>query len=685
MLIGSLKEGLLAHVHTIKAGFTSTVLTCNQLIHFYSKHGLIRESHKLFDEMPERNVFTWNTIISAYIKAQNFTQAQALFNAAPVKDSVTYNSMLSGYVNSDWCESEAVKLFLEMQSLRDESEIDEFTITVMLNLTAKLCIVSYGRQLHSFMVKTANNLSGFAVSALVDMYSKCGCFQEACRVFDGCDGGVFDLVSRNAMVAACCREGELEMAQNLFWREPELNDIVSWNTLILGYAQNGHEKEAIKLFCCMAKEGFRWSQHTFVGILSACSGLKSMKLGKEVHAWVLKEVLNLNPFVSSGIVDVYCKCGNMKYAESVHSSNGLENTFSATSMIVGYSLQGNMVEAKRLFDSLSEKNSVVWTAMLSGYVKSQQCEEVFELFNEFKGKEGTVPDPLILVSMLGSCALKATVDLGKQIHAYVFRMGIEMGEKMLSAIIDMYSKCGNITYAKNIFQRISNRDTVLYNVMIAGYAHHGYEHEALQHFEEMKERRIRPDAGTFIAILSACRHCGLVELGELYFTSMTEEYAISQEIDHYACMIDLYGRANQLEKAVALMGEMPLEPDTVILGTFLNACKMNNNLELAREAEEKLLKIEGGNGARYVQLANIYASEGKWDEMGRIRKKMRGKEVKKFAGCSWAYLGNRVHIFTSGDRFHSETEAIYDVLDCLLKYIISDIGWVEKQMGHVIF
>ncbi|KAL8108667.1 hypothetical protein AgCh_024941 [Apium graveolens] len=665
MLKGSLIEGLVSHGRAIKTGLTSTVFICNQLIHLYSKHGLIQDSHKLFDEMPQRNVFSWNAIISACIKAQNFSQAQVLFRTAPVKDSVTYNTMFSGYVNFDGYEGQAFNLFLEMQLDRDENAVvDEFTLTAMLNLTAKLCTVSYGTQLHCRMLKTGNNFSGFATSALIDMYSKCECFQEARRVFDGCFGAV-DLVTKNAMVAACCREGELGMARDLFWTQLDLVDTVSWNTLISGYTQNGHEKEAIELFRCMAEEGFRWNDHTVVGVLSACSGLKSLKLGKEIHAWVLKEKMNFNPFVSSGIVDVYCKCGNMKCAESVYSSTGLENAFSITSMIVGYSLRGNMVDARRLFDSLTERNSVVWTSMFSGYFKSQQCDMVFELFNEFKVKEATLLDPPILISMLGSCAVKAIVDPGKQIHAYLYRLGMEMDVKMLSAIIDMYSKCGNITYAQNIFQNISASDTVLYNVMISGYAHHGFEHQALRHFEEMKERRLIPDAGTFIAILSACRHCGIAELGELYFTSMTKDYDILPETDHYACLIDLYGRANKLEKAVALMREMPLEPDAVILGTFLNACKMNRNLELARETEEKLLKIEKGNGARYVQLANIYASEGKWDEMGRIRKKMRGNEVKKIAGCSWAHVGKKVHIFTSGDKLHSETEAIYGVLDSL--------------------
>ncbi|XP_057963825.1 putative pentatricopeptide repeat-containing protein At3g18840 [Malania oleifera] len=661
----SLKDGLRLHGYAVKAGFTPTIFTCNQLIHLYANHGLLREAHKLFDEMPERNVFTWNAIISAHVRNQDLGQAQVLFESAPCKDIVTYNSMLSGYVSTDGYEFDAVKLFVEMQTMRDGARFDEFTLTTMLNLTAKLSELSYGRQLHSFMVKTANDSNGFAMSSLVDMYSKCGCFREAHQVFDHGGDGVLDLVSKNAMIAACCREGEMEMAENLFWRNPELNDTVSWNTMISGFEQNGCNEESLKLFVHMLEKGIGCNEHTLASVLSACSGLKSLKLGKEVHARVLKEGLSLNSFISSGIVDVYCKCGHMKYAESVHAATGMLNSFSVTSMIVGHSSQGYMVEARRLFDSLEEKNSVVWTALFSGYVKLKQCEAVFELLSEFRAKEAVVPDALIVISAIGACAIQAALDSGKQIHSYILRMGIEMDDKLVSAMVDMYSKCGNITYAERIFRPVTERDSVLYNVMIAGHAHHGQEKQAILLFEEMLERGIKPDAVTFLALLSACRHGGLVEVGEKYFYSMIENYAISPEIDHYSCMIDLYGKANQLQKAATFMKRIPVQQDAVIWGAFLNACKINRNVEFAREAEEKLLQIESDNGARYVQLANVYAAEGYWDEMARVRRKMRGTEVKKFAGCSWVYVENRVHVFISGGTSHPQAEAIYSLLYCL--------------------
>lgn len=658
-----LKHGLLFHAQAIKSGFTPTIFTSNQLISLYAKHGHLRDAQKVFDEMPERNIFSWNAIIAAYIKSQNLGQAQALFDSAPCRDLVTYNSMLSGYVTSDGCEAQALGFFLDMQTSPDMIRIDEFSLTIMLNLTAKLCVLSYGKQLHSFMLKTANDLSVFAASSLVDMYSKCGCFKEACRVYDGC-GEMVDVVSRNAMVAACCREGEIDVAVDLFWKEHERNDVVAWNTMISGFVQNGHEEESLKLFVRMADENIRWNEHTFASILSACSNLRSMKLGNQIHGYVLKNGLIVNPFIASGLVDVYCKCNNMKYAESVHEELMTRNVYAITSMIVGYSTEGNMVEARKLFDSLDEKNSVVWTALFSGYVKLQQCEAVFELLGEY-WKEATVPDVLILVTIIGACAIQAALAPGKQIHGYMLRSGVKLDTKLVSSLVDMYSKCGSIIYAARIYKEVTKKDSIVYNIMIAGYAHHGWGNEAVHLFKEMMENGLRPDTITFVALLSACRHCGLVELGEHFFDSMINDHNISPEIDHYACMIDLYGRANQLDKALELLKRIPIQLDAVIWGAFLNACRINGNTELAREAEDELLIIEGENGARYVQLANVYAAEGNWEEMGRIRKKMKGKEVKKNAGCSWVFVENKFHVFMSGDRFHSKNEAIYSTLASL--------------------
>nr|AYM00649.1 pentatricopeptide repeat protein [Salvia miltiorrhiza] len=713
----SLKEGLKFHAHAVKSGFLPRTVTANQLIDFYSKHSLTRDSHKLFDEMPDRNVFSWNTIISAYIRSRNLTKAKELFDSSPLKDSVTYNLVISGYARSDGCESNAIELFIQMQLDEDGARNDEFTLTTMLNLVAKLRVLRYGVQVHGFMVKSGNDRSGFALSSLIDMYSKCGSFWDACRymckrivetniirihetiqlfefesynfkyeyqilnrntesskiicfvynpcrVVDGRGGGegMVDCVVKNALVAACCRERELETAKEIFLSDPELNDEVSWNTMIAGFAQNGREEEAVELFKCMALEGYRWNEHTFGSLLAACSALKSLKLGKEVHARVLKDGMYLNPFISSGIVDIYSKCGDMRSADRVVRATGMSNVFAVTSMIVGYAARGEMREALRLFDSAVERNFVMWTAVISGYVRLQRCEDAFALFRVYAAEEAAGLDGVILVSMLGACAVLAGVDPGKQIHGYMLRAGVSVDEKAMSALIDMYSKCGLLLYAERLFERVGIRDTIMYNVMIAGFAHHGFEHKAIHLFEEMVGRGLRPDGVTFIALLSACRHCGLVEAGERYFVCMSRDYGIEPEMDHYACMVDLYGRANEVEKAVAFMEKMPIEPDGVVLSAFLNACRGSRSVELARVAEEKVAEIGGDEGSRYFQVASAYAWGGEWGEKGRVMRRMRGKEVKKVAGCSWIQLGGGVHSFRSGDRSHAQAEAVYSML-----------------------
>ncbi|XP_010527586.1 PREDICTED: putative pentatricopeptide repeat-containing protein At3g18840 [Tarenaya hassleriana] len=663
-----LQDSFLHQVHAIKAGFTLTIFSSNQLINLYSKNGFLREARKMFDEMPERNVFSWNAVISSYVRSGDLKGARELFEAAKSeRDLVTYNTLLSGFAGCDGYESEAIEMLVYMQRLeKDGIRIDEFSVTTMLNLCAKLSNVCYGAQLHGFMVKTGNDASGFSVSSLIDMYSKCGYFNDAYSVYDGSGVKVVDSVAKNAMVAACFREGEVEKASSIFWRNPELNDAVSWNTMISGYAQNRYEEESLRIFVYMKESDVRWNNHTIASVLKALSSLKILKLGKGLHTWVLKNGLYSNQFISSGLVDVYCKCGKIEYAELVHSLYCCGCPYSISSMIVGHSSQRNVVEAKRLFDSLSEKNPVAWTAIFSSCLKSQQPEAIFELLREYTANVKELPESFVMVSILGAC-LQASMEPGKQIHAYILRTGISVNKKLITALVDMYSKCGSVEYAEKIFAKTSERDEVLYNAMISGFAHHGHESEAFHLFEEMTDNGFRPDEITFMAVLSACRHRGQIAAGEKYFNSMKELYNITPEVDHYTCMIDLYGKANRLDKALEFMKGIRVEEDAAILGALLEACKLNKNAELAKEVEEKLLKIEGYDGSRYVQLANIYASAGKWEEMGRIRKQMRGKELKKFVGCSWAYIENRVHTFISSDVSHPEKEDIYSMLDFLTK------------------
>ncbi|KMZ74701.1 putative Pentatricopeptide repeat-containing protein [Zostera marina] len=666
----------------------TTMFCCNKLIEFYFKTGAYNDARRMFDEMPHRNVFTWNTMIHGCIRAGKLADARSVFDCSPDKDSVTYNSMISGYaVNS--CETHAVELFKEMRSRG--VPVDDYTISTMLNVTAKLSDVEYGRQIHGTLIKMGNDVEGFKVSSLIDMYSKCGSFSDARHVFKHGEkrGVLLDMVTKNAMIASCCREGEIDIALDLFWRIPYLRDVVSWNTLISGCAQNGRPEISLRLFIQMVSnttsDGIAWNKHTIAGILKACTDLKRLMQGKQVHAAALKKLeLSSNQFLTSSIVNFYNKCGHLTSAEAVYRRIHEENLFATTSMIVGYLQNGMIEEAMSIFDSLSETNSAVWTAVFNGYLKSQRCQEVFDLFRDSANHDPMIRDVSVLITVICACAIQADLGVGKQIHGFMTRIGISTKDlKPGTAIVDMYAKCGKIGSAEEIFNRVISKDRVLYNAMIAGFAHNGQEMKSVLLFEEMVTKKNcaePPDAATFIALLSACRHGGLVETGEKYFNDMLTKYGIAPELDHYSSMVDLLGRANQLDKALALMKTVPFELDSVIWGTLLSSCWTNGNTKLAVMTEEVLLKMDMQNSSRYVQLANTFASKGEWREVERVRRKMKGGYLtKKLAGCSWVQVENKINVFTSGDKFHSEAEAVYDTTESLNNQMI-DYDLLKHEM-----
>ncbi|CAN6486928.1 unnamed protein product [Victoria cruziana] len=654
----SFKECVRLQTFFIKAAMLPPVHVLNQIIHAYSKNWFIREARQLFDKMPDRNVFTWNNMINGYIINDNLLEAQGLFKLVPEKDTVSYNSIISGCTRSS-CMEEAVIFFREMQA--NSIRMDEFTLTTMLNLAANLSELSYGIQIHAFFVKSANS-NIFLCSAMIDMYSKCGNLDYAVKLFG--EMSQKDMVSTNAMVAAYFRNGELQQGLKLF-KEMDIHDTVSWNTVLSGYVQNGDAEKALEIFIDMAQIGVPQNGHTFGSILSAAASLMNARLAKYVHARVLRNGLISNSFIIRGLVDVYCKCGNLKHAELVAHEIPHENAYPIISLIVGHASRGDLYEASRLFDLLPEKNTVAWTALITGHSRLQQSQIALSLFREFQKKEAAKTDELILISGLRACALQAAFEPGKQIHGYIIRKQIRSNVKIGNALLDMYSKCGSIKYAEEIFRKVENKDLVLYNSMMAGYANNGREMDAINLFEDMIQEEIQPDEISFLAILSACRHTGLVVEGENFFNSMVTNHGISPGMDHYACMIDLFGRSNCMDKAEEMIQNIQQEPDAIVLGAFLNACRINGNTKLAGAMEEKLLSLEAENGARYVQFANLYAAEGMWSEMGRIRRKMRGKEVKKSAGCSWVHIQNKVFTFISGDNSCLEAQAVYATLESL--------------------
>eukprot|EP01018_Ginkgo_biloba_P004770 Gb_15968 [translate_table: standard] len=501
-----------------------------------------------------------------------------------------------------------------------------------------------------------------------------------------------DIFLRNKLVILYSKCGKLADARHAFDKMPERN-VVSWTMMIAGYAQSGHGEKALSLFYQMQQAGMKPNHFTFPSVLRACASLKGLKQGKQVHAHILKSGFRSDMVLGNSLIDLYVKCGTILCAHKVFDEMLERNVVSWTVMIEGYVKVGDIKVARQVFEGMTERNVISWTAMIAGYAQYGYGEETLRLFYQMK-QAGTNPDQLTFASVLRACACIAAITEGKQIHAHVIRSGFEWHVVLETALVDMYAKCGRIEDARQVFDAMPTRDVVSWNAMISGYGKHGRAKEGLQLFEQMQLAGTIPNYVSFISVLSACSHAGLVNEGWHYFNRMSQDYNITAEAEHYACIVDLLGRAGHLDEARDFIQKMPVKPNSDVWGALLAACRVHGNMEVGQFAAEHLIELKPENAGTYVVLSSIYAAAGRWDDAAKLRKLMRDRGIKKEPGYSWIEVKNKVHTFSIGDRSHSQTEDIYAMLDTLTdqiktagyvpdtKFVLHDVD--EEQKEHIL-
>lgn len=391
------------------------------------------------------------------------------------------------------------------------------------------------------------------------------------------------------------------------------------------------------LYHQMQLAGVKPNLATVVTVLPACAHLSSLQQGKRFHSYIIRSGLDSHVSVANSLIDMYCKC---KDIEAAHI----------------------------LFYEMPKRDVVSWSVMISGYAQSGLGREALRLFCQMRLTD-IKPNSATIISVLPACAQLAGLHQGKCIHASIIRNGFDSDISVGTALLTMYAKCGSIELARRLFEKMRVRDVVSWSAMITGYGMHGYSEEAIMLFSDMKREGMKPDHVTFIGVLSACSHTGLVDKGWQYFDSMKREYFITPRVEHYACMVDLLGRAGQLDEAYNFIKRMPVEPDASVWGSLLGACRIHRNIELVKCVSEHLIELEPENIGNYVLLSNIYAASGRWDDVAKVRTILKGKGLKKSPGCSWIEVKNQVHAFISGDRSHPESEKIYAMLDSLTMQI----------------
>ncbi|XP_031498018.1 pentatricopeptide repeat-containing protein At5g43790-like [Nymphaea colorata] len=430
------------------------------------------------------------------------------------------------------------------------------------------------------------------------------------------------------LVALYAAFAAMDYALRLFDFKKKKN-VFLWNAMIRGYSKSACPHRSIEVFCDMLLE-FRPDEFTFPYLLRSC---ESICEGKQVHAHVWKAGLDDNVFACSALIAMY---GNF----------------------------GAIGEAHKVFDKMPERDVVCWNVIITGYSRAGNPEMVLFMFQQMVQQE-IVPTSVTMVNVLGACGDTGALIQGRWIHEFTVRNKIQMNLFVETALIAMYSKCGDVEAARKVFDEAEHRDLVLWSAMLGGYGMNGCGMEALELFSLMETCGLKPDSITFVSLLSACSHAGLVEECLNLFSSMSKGYGIEPEIEHYACVVDLLGRCGQLEEAIRFIECMPKKPGASIWGALLGASRVHGDVALAEKAADRLFELEPENAGNYVLLCNLYVDCGRLTDAMGLRRAMRKKKIKKVPGCSLIEVGNRVNSFTVGSKSHPESERIYAALEWL--------------------
>lgn len=376
---------------------------------------------------------------------------------------------------------------------------------------------------------------------------------------------------------------------------------------------------------------------------------------------------------------MYVNCRCLDDARRVFEKMPRRDVVSWTTLISGYSRWGLVDDAYEVFERMPERNSVSWNAMIAAYVQSNRFREAFALFDRMRAEKVEL-DKFVAASMLSACTGLGALEQGEWIYRYIERSGIELDSKLATTVIDMYCKCGCLEKAFEVFNGLPRKGISSWNCMIGGLAMHGRGEAAIDLFKKMEKENVTPDDITLVNVLNACAHAGLVDEGRHYFDYMTKSYGIEPKMEHFGCMVDLLGRAGLLKEGRNLIGEMPMSPDAGVLGALLGACKIHGDIDMGEKIGKQVIELEPQNSGRYILLANLFASVGRWDDVANVRKLMNDRGVNKAPGCSMIELEGVVSEFIAGGRSHPQAKEIYSKVDEMLQCIRS-VGYLPDKDG----
>ncbi|GMI92859.1 mitochondrial RNA editing factor 29 [Hibiscus trionum] len=654
------------HAQIILNGFQNDLSTVTKLTHRLFDLKATSYARHLFLSIPNPDLFLFNVLIKGFSNAHSISLYSHLRKCTLLKpDNFTYAFAIS---SASTLSDEKVGVLLHGHAVVDGYGLDLFVGTAVVDFYLKICRVDMARKVFDKMSVRDTVSWNSMISGLV---RNC-CFDDAVWVLGDMlkDGGIrLDSTTVAAVLPALAelqelilgtevqclalklgfhsyvhvltglislysKCGEIDAAKLLFV-EIRRPDLVSYNAMISGYTSNGESECSLKLFRQLLGSGEKVNSSTIVGLIPVFHPFGYLNLTNSIHSFCVK----------SGIIS--------------HSSV-------STALTTVYSRLNEINSARLLFDESSEKTPASWNAMISGYTQNGLTEAAISLFQEMQISKVS-PNPVTVTSILSACAQLGALSLGKWVHGLVKSKNFESNIYVSTALIDMYAKCGGIREAQELFDLMLGKNVVTWNAMISCYGLHGQGQDALRLFSEMSHSGVAPNGITFLSLLYACSHAGLVKEGEEIFQSMTHDYHLDPLPEHYACMVDILGRAGQLEKALKFIKEMPVEPGAAEWGALLGACVIHKDKKLAQVASERLFELDPENVGYYVLLSNLYSAGRNYRLAASVRQDVKERKLAKIPGCTLIEIGETPHVFTCGDRSHPQTSAIYAELEELIR------------------
>lgn len=482
-----------------------------------------------------------------------------------------------------------------------------------------------------------------------------------------------------------------------------------YNTLIRGFSESDNPRSAFATFKEMHRKSVsQFDSFSFAFVLKAAANLRCLQAGAQLHCQALARGLNTHLFVGTTLISFYAECGCLVFArkmfdempqpnavtwnailtacfrcgdleggEALFERMPVRNLTSWDVMLAGYVKAGELELARKVFSRMPVKDDVSWSTMIVGFCQNECFDEAFEFFRELC-REGLRPNEASLTGVLSASAQAGAFEFAKILHGFVEKAGFLWLVSVNNALLDTYSKCGNVGMARLVFETMTVKKSIVsWTSMIAALAMHGYGAEAIRLFHKMEDSRIRPDGITFISILYACSHAGLIEEGNRCFSKMIDS-GIEPSIEHYGCMIDLYGRAGKLQKAYDYACQMPISPNAIIWRTLLGACSLHGNVDLAERVKERLFELDPNNSGDHVLLSNAYAVAEKWKDAAAVRRSMREQRMKKSPGWSMIEVDKLVYSFMAGEKKNKVAEEAYGKLKEIMLKLRAEGGYVPE-------